>query len=535
MFQVRENLWHFLQRAQGRFPGKPFFIDAICIDQTNLPERNQQVQMMGEIYTHCEVTIAWLGQGIAEADSTLPFVRGISSLTRSELQDYYVGHDRRQRQQAWKSVYVLSNLRYWSRVWIVQEVLKPKLILLVYGEHELPWDQLSTFLDNLRFADPCPAPLPEGLFSSRLNILDQTRDQSSSGCAFASMKDVLLDYGSSYCSEKKDRIFALLSLGIGGDKLKVDYTMHLYDLFMEAIRLWGAHSVDDSLILAKLLAEDLLPLPADYAGQEHRPKTFIVKLVDSCLTSNHDGCAGADVCLSSENIIRAYGYTDDTYKDCNGNRVKVRHVPLACARSSNQQPFMLQLNDIRHSQLHCQDTVLQIEDMDLFVVARLVKGSLKIIARLSVIVDEVDQVSQIFSSWFPWSKTLDKMCHLTSHGNGQCSLSFNAYSLRVFVISVCYEKSKGELRSKAGTRTVLCESLSWADQPGSQSISAICRLQARYRCETVQQEPSVNSAERQKTLSIAQAHQALKSSRLDLMVLEEFKPTPSWKELLGRE
>lgn len=88
LFQVRENLWHFLQRAQGRFPGKPFFIDAICIDQTNLPERNQQVQMMGEIYPHCEVTVAWLGQGIAEADSALPFVRAILSLTRSEHQDY---------------------------------------------------------------------------------------------------------------------------------------------------------------------------------------------------------------------------------------------------------------------------------------------------------------------------------------------------------------------------------------------------------------------------------------------------------------
>lgn len=311
--------------------------------------------------------------------------------------------------------------------------------------------------------------------------------------------------------------------------------MRLCDLFMEAIRLWGAQSGADGLILAKHLADDLLPLPADYAGQEHRPNTSIVKLVDSCLTSNHDGCAGADVCLSSENTIGTYAYTDDAYKDCSESGVEGRDFPVACARSFNRQPFMLQLNDIRHSQLHCQDTVLQIEDTSLFVVVRLVKGSLKIIARLSVIIDEVDQVSQIDSSWFPWSKTLDKMWHLTSHGNGQCNLSFNAYSLRIFLISVCYERSKVELRSKAGIRTVLYESLSWADPPGSQPISAICRLQARYRWETVQQGPAVDSAERQKTLSIAQAHQALKSSRLNLMVPEEFKLTPSWKELPGRE
>jgi len=43
MFQVRENLWHFLEHAQTRFSNVPFFIDAICIDQTDLAERNQQV------------------------------------------------------------------------------------------------------------------------------------------------------------------------------------------------------------------------------------------------------------------------------------------------------------------------------------------------------------------------------------------------------------------------------------------------------------------------------------------------------------
>ena len=57
-FQVRENLWHFLERAQTRFPNVPFFIDAICIDQVNILERNKQVQMTGQIYEDADVTIA---------------------------------------------------------------------------------------------------------------------------------------------------------------------------------------------------------------------------------------------------------------------------------------------------------------------------------------------------------------------------------------------------------------------------------------------------------------------------------------------
>jgi hypothetical protein len=37
------------------------WVDAICIDQTNIEERNQQVKLMGDIYSSAETTIAWLG------------------------------------------------------------------------------------------------------------------------------------------------------------------------------------------------------------------------------------------------------------------------------------------------------------------------------------------------------------------------------------------------------------------------------------------------------------------------------------------
>jgi len=539
-FQVRENLWHFLEHARSRFSNVPFFIDAICIDQTNLAERNQQVQMMGDIYSNSQLTVAWLGQGNAEVDRALPFIHDISNLTPYELQHYYDGHDRRQRQRAWSSVYLLCDLRYWSRVWIVQEVLKPRQILLLYGRHELPWTQLSHFLYSVRTTDPCPAPLLDELLSCRMVKLDGTRDLSSNGKAYGSMTDVLLEYCSSHCSEKKDRVFALLSLGIGGAKLKVDYSMHPCDLFIEAIRLWGAQSGDNALILAKHLADALLPLPADYAGQEQGLCTFAVKLIDSQLVGQHSGCSSTGACLSSEHSIRSHGYA--SYSDTNSMQnygmtgLGGVSVTMASARSFGASSAVLQLGSVRHSQLQCQDKVLQIEDTNMFIVARLVEGSLKIVARLGVVVDEVDHTSHIVSTWLPWSKALADLCELTTNVPGQYHIFFNAYSLRRFLVLVCYDRSQVELRSEQDVYALRYESLRWADEPeGSQPISAICRLQALYYDRYIRGKADNMFAGQQDMLTTAQAHQALKTSKLNFPSPDDFKPTPSWKDLLGRK
>lgn len=45
-----------------------FFADAICINQDDIPERNAQVQCMGDLYAQAEEVLVWLGPGTAESD-----------------------------------------------------------------------------------------------------------------------------------------------------------------------------------------------------------------------------------------------------------------------------------------------------------------------------------------------------------------------------------------------------------------------------------------------------------------------------------
>jgi Heterokaryon incompatibility protein (HET) len=66
-FLIRQNLCLFLsvlkekQKPQELSAGLRLWIDAICIDQQDMFERNAQVAMMGQIYQKAILVFAWLG------------------------------------------------------------------------------------------------------------------------------------------------------------------------------------------------------------------------------------------------------------------------------------------------------------------------------------------------------------------------------------------------------------------------------------------------------------------------------------------
>ncbi|KAJ4191879.1 hypothetical protein NW767_010786 [Fusarium falciforme] len=58
---VTPNCEQALLHLRQRFKPRTLWIDAICINQQSTEEKNQQVSMMGDIYTSATRTILWLG------------------------------------------------------------------------------------------------------------------------------------------------------------------------------------------------------------------------------------------------------------------------------------------------------------------------------------------------------------------------------------------------------------------------------------------------------------------------------------------
>jgi hypothetical protein len=58
---VRPNLAGVLNQLRWKVQPRYMWIDAVCVNQTNLQERNSQVQMMASIYRQAQRVYVWFG------------------------------------------------------------------------------------------------------------------------------------------------------------------------------------------------------------------------------------------------------------------------------------------------------------------------------------------------------------------------------------------------------------------------------------------------------------------------------------------
>lgn len=60
---ITANCAAALKHILPKFKSCNIWVDSICIDQTCILERNQQVALMGEIYSSAQEVLIWLGDG----------------------------------------------------------------------------------------------------------------------------------------------------------------------------------------------------------------------------------------------------------------------------------------------------------------------------------------------------------------------------------------------------------------------------------------------------------------------------------------
>ena len=85
---LNAGLWHF--RKYGLVPGKEkglrLWVDAICINQQDMAERNQQVALMGDIYANASYVLSWLGlPGKHRIDNSLRLIQSFSQAIPDDL------------------------------------------------------------------------------------------------------------------------------------------------------------------------------------------------------------------------------------------------------------------------------------------------------------------------------------------------------------------------------------------------------------------------------------------------------------------
>lgn len=165
-----------------------FWIDAICINQQNHGERGHQVDLMADIYADATTVIAWLGP--SNDDSNLA-INTIKDSVHSP-------------QEARNALVSISTRKYWKRMWVAQEFVLPKKILVLCGRDGFWWDSAPG-------VKLCLAELNQDIFM----LWEKRRKRKEAerhGGYLLPLDELIEDLRDRQCTDRRDKVYALIGL-----------------------------------------------------------------------------------------------------------------------------------------------------------------------------------------------------------------------------------------------------------------------------------------------------------------------------------
>ncbi|KAK1708186.1 heterokaryon incompatibility protein-domain-containing protein [Colletotrichum acutatum] len=168
---IFSNLAKGIENAAGFWkkgsPNQPLrlWVDQICINQSDLPEKSHQVNFMREIYrnaTHVYVSMPiernlrpifeWL-TGLTAAKMTEGYEPSPNMLYENPPPEPNLPGRWRDKvnpewpADSWEDIYRVINHSWWSRSWVYQEfIVASDVFFLFSGEVSMPWNQLHPIL-----------------------------------------------------------------------------------------------------------------------------------------------------------------------------------------------------------------------------------------------------------------------------------------------------------------------------------------------------------------------------------------------------
>ncbi|KAI8712024.1 HET domain-containing protein [Fusarium sp. LHS14.1] len=212
---------------------KYFWIDAICINQNEVSERNHQVRMMSHIYKGAVFVLVWFGPSCEKALYLLATADLVKLRT---VHRPYTGHF--QKSDFSEPLIPLLESEYWSRMWIVQEFVLAQDLVFASGSVLVHWDRANhLFPEVYALGDP-------GDIGSAVTLVNERRQhrfRQKQGM-HPDLHELFRSFRLMKCSDPRDRVFALFGLlgkssNLADNVLVVDYSLTPAQLCIRIVRL----------------------------------------------------------------------------------------------------------------------------------------------------------------------------------------------------------------------------------------------------------------------------------------------------------
>ena len=241
---IRQNAWDFLHTAR-RYGFKDWiWIDAICIDQANYEERNHQVAFMSNIYRSAKMVIVWLGLSDRHASSLYDLSSSLTNasdcLCRQETDFDGEWTDRQIAKRYLSLLQDLGSSKYWSRVWILQELILALELAVLTPNGPVPlkvvlYRLVDEFVREFRY-------LYDLVKHMRLDELGLGRFDHK-----YSIQDAIRLTQHRECEVPRDRIYSVTSFVEWADHLGVDYQISDEQVLWRTVRLASSRSPETTL------------------------------------------------------------------------------------------------------------------------------------------------------------------------------------------------------------------------------------------------------------------------------------------------
>lgn len=271
---VADNLWTFLQRTKQdqatarhnlqvlselaeKDPGLDknrevpwsigwLWIDALCIDQSDVDERTHQVGIMSEIFGRADRVVSWLGSAYDNSQHAM------AAISRSQ-DNYKVNFQIIAQTELSEAICRLCERPYWKRLWVFQELRHANHISLMCGDATISWNEFrdlwrvivdiaATTTTSQDYSERLRQSLATRMITLRMKPMD------------FSLWNLLRETKTLDCADQRDRIYALLSVASEGhEDILADYYRPIPDLAHHVLR--NKHTLSPPKTLDNVLSD----------------------------------------------------------------------------------------------------------------------------------------------------------------------------------------------------------------------------------------------------------------------------------------
>jgi hypothetical protein len=271
---VTPNLGAALRRLRYEKDDRLLWIDALCINQTDLDERSQQVLLMKDIYSLTRRVVVWLGEDNGQAKEALEIIGKAAACASLELEkpieEIGIPHFVNLKQEfdspeklthnlpsidtenassqpsPWEGVAWLYGLAWFRRIWVIQEVAFAPVVMYI-GTIEVNWAHVGVAARWLAYKGYAIFRWPS-IAAHYLRAAAAYEARQLSGSSI----HALMRLYPNEATDPRDKVYGLLGLANDVEQsnplLRPDYTKCVDQVYMDVVR----HTIEADDIMFNL-------------------------------------------------------------------------------------------------------------------------------------------------------------------------------------------------------------------------------------------------------------------------------------------